>query len=228
MDDTTLESTLRDGRARALLAASEGLDSKERVALLKRAIRAIAFGTWPADCLDEMTTLGDEAIRVALESGDDAEANVLSFNLAANLCDCWGDAYTRETRHFEKGLAYAERALELRARLGSPPDKVAMAHWARGKHLLSLGRPSEATDALTAYRACLTKAADPDPTAALAADAYLAIARESAGEAAAAADYARAMEALGALERSEPARADDVKVYVDQLRATRVALGLRA
>lgn len=70
-------------------------------------------------------------------------ANIMSYNLSANLADCWpGDERKRETRHFEEGLRAAEDCLRWRGELEKGPGPFAMAHWARGMHLISLGRPA--------------------------------------------------------------------------------------
>jgi len=78
-------------------------------------------------------------------------ANRLSYNLAADLADCWpGDEAHRERRHFEAGLRAAYDCVVWRQELGKPPDRRAMAHWAAGMHQLSLGNVVEALCAFEA------------------------------------------------------------------------------
>ena len=100
------------------------------------------------DALVEVVTAGiGETLRQALESGDVEEtykltdfANRLSYNLSADLAECWpGDLAPRERRHFEAGLRAAEDCVRWRRELGKPPDRRAMAYWAAGMHQLSLG-----------------------------------------------------------------------------------------
>ena len=130
-----------------------------------------------------MIELGDAALSHALSINEKDEANIVCFNMSANLCDCWNDAFKRERRHFERGLAYADRALEFRRQLGKTPDKVAMAHWARGKHLLSLGRFSDAISAFKENYDCVVAANNADePETLEASKAYLGIARQAARE----------------------------------------------
>ncbi len=74
-------------------------------------------------------------------------ANVISYNLAADLADSWGDdGLVREERHFEVGHAAAERCVAWREELGKPPLPHSMAWWAKGMHELSLGRADAALE----------------------------------------------------------------------------------
>ena len=85
-------------------------------------------------------------------------ANKLSYNLSADLADCWpGDLAPRERRHFEAGLRAAYDCVVWREELGKPPDRRAMAHWAAGMHQLSLGNVIEA---LCAFEAAFGLALD--------------------------------------------------------------------
>jgi hypothetical protein len=78
-------------------------------------------------------------------------ANKLSYNLSADLADCWpGDKAPRERRHFEAGLRAAYDCVVWREELGKPPDRRAMAHWAAGMHQLSL---ENVVEALCAFEA---------------------------------------------------------------------------
>ena len=72
-------------------------------------------------------------------------ANRLSYNLSADLAECWpGDEAPRERRHFESGLRAAYDCIVWRQELGKPPERRAMAHWAAGMHQLSMGNHIEA------------------------------------------------------------------------------------
>lgn len=225
MNDTKLEELLRTGQARDVVAAAKEASGLERVKLLKLAIRKIAFGAWPNAYLDTMIELGDAAVSEALALGEKDEANMVSYNMAANLCDCWGDGFERERRHFEKGLAYADRALSFRRELGKPEDRIAMAQWARGKHLLSLGRHAEAVDAFKESLAGYRRATSVEPEGLLAAEGFLALAKEASGDAEGKAELDRALDALKALKARDPSKADDAQGYIDQLAATRAKLG---
>jgi hypothetical protein len=85
-------------------------------------------------------------------------ANKLSYNLAADLADCWpGDKAPRQRYHFEAGLRAAYDCVVWRQELGKPPERRAMAHWAAGMHQLSLGNVVEA---LCAFEAAFGLALD--------------------------------------------------------------------
>lgn len=108
------------------------------------------------DALIEVVMAGiGESLRQALEAEDGEEtwkltefANILSYNLSADLAECWpGDESPRERRHFEAGLRAAEDCVRWRRELGKPPERRAMAYWAVGMHQLSLGNTYEALGA---------------------------------------------------------------------------------
>jgi hypothetical protein len=108
------------------------------------------------DALIEVVSAGiGETLRQALEAGDGEEtwkltdfANRLSYNLSADLAECWpGDLAKRERRHFEAGLRAAEDCIRWRRELGKPPDRRAMAYWVAGMHQMSLGNLWEALGA---------------------------------------------------------------------------------
>lgn len=111
---------------------------------LRFLVKALSMREWPNKRLDPMIALGEAAIVDALSLGETDRANMHCYNVSANLADCWGDGFVRERRHFEKGLELAERALNYRRQLKKGPGPFAMAHWVKGKHLLSLGKFSEA------------------------------------------------------------------------------------
>lgn len=115
--------------------------------------------------LDGMVTIGDAAIANAIAAAEAEqdeeqvqawidEANISAFNLSANLCDCWGDGDSRSLQHFEAGLRFADLALELRVELKKGAGPFSMAHWARGKHLLSLRRVNDSAAAFSSSVAC--------------------------------------------------------------------------
>ena len=102
------------------------------------------------DLLIEVADAGIAEFMAQSEAAEDAEtkakridgANMISFNLAADLADCWpGDEAQREPRHFERGLKAAEDCIRWREELKKPPGPRSMAWWAKGMHQLSLGRP---------------------------------------------------------------------------------------
>lgn len=128
-------------------------DERARNDAFREAIKTIGFSRdLPPDDLDALVTIGKAAIDNARATAARwlDEANITCFNMAANLADCWADGSRREQRHFEAGLAFADEALELRKQLNKGERPFAMAYWAKGKHLLSLGRFKDAADAFRA------------------------------------------------------------------------------
>ncbi len=74
-------------------------------------------------------------------------SSVLSYNLAADLAECWPeDDLPREPRHFQAGLNAANDCLKWRVELRKGPYPFSIAWWARGIHEMSLGLFDEATD----------------------------------------------------------------------------------
>jgi hypothetical protein len=155
---------LKEG-AEAVLKFVETKDSAvARNQVLRFAIRKIGGATGASSSdLDGMIIIGDAAIANAMAAAEqDAEStalwidegNISAFNLSANLCDCWGDGDSRHAQHFAAGLRYADLALELRVELKKGPGPFSMAHWVRGKHLLSLKRPNDAAAAFSSSLAC--------------------------------------------------------------------------
>jgi hypothetical protein len=103
-----------------------------------------------AECLREA-----ELARARADADEAREcidfANKLSYNLSADLAECWpGDEARRERHHFEAGLRAAYDCVVWRQELAKPPDRRAMAHWAAGMHQLSLRNLVEALCAFEA------------------------------------------------------------------------------
>ncbi len=155
-----LRASMERGGADEVIHYIDAIEDPET----RRTVYAIAqkgFGNreWAGrnfDALVEVVTSGiGETLQQALqaEEGETAWkltdfANRLSYNLAADLAECWpGDEAPRERRHFEAGLRAAEDCVRWRRELGKPPDKRAMAYWAAGMHQMSLGNLYEARGA---------------------------------------------------------------------------------
>ena len=130
----------------------------------RRTVYAIAqkkFGNreWAGrnfDAFVEIVSSGiGDILQQALETEDGETAwkltdfaNRLSYNLSADLAECWpGDEAPRDRQHFEAGLRAAEDCVRWRRELGKPPDRRAMAYWAVGMHQMSLANLHEARGA---------------------------------------------------------------------------------
>ncbi|MFN2114116.1 MAG: hypothetical protein ACK2T6_00245 [Anaerolineae bacterium] len=126
-------------------------------------------GDWPGRDLDEYIYVSRAGIDRILEQAaaevDAAKsaklvdsANVISYNLAADLADCWPpDGLLRRQPHFEAGLHAANDCVRWRDELDKPAWARSMAYWAKGMHELSLG---DAPGAEASWSESLRLAAD--------------------------------------------------------------------
>jgi uncharacterized protein (TIGR02246 family) len=218
-------------------------DIERRRKLWSFAQRSFMSKDWTGKSLDEVTaivTAGiDESQRqaVAATSPDERykaveHANILSFNLSAELADCWPDSgrgqETRERRHFETGLRLAEDCVRARRELGKPPERRALAYWAVGMHQLSLGNRWEALGAfetaagLAALEVAGTDKAGVKPGgdfAVILYEGYAGIARMALGDAAGRARYDRAIKAFeDTVAKFTGELKEDAQFGIDQLR----------
>lgn len=155
-----LRDTMERGGASEVIRTIEAISDREtRRTVYAIAQKGFANKEWQGknfDALIEVVSAGiGETLRQALEA-DDGEttwkltdfANLLSYNLAADLAECWpNDEAPRERHHFEAGLRAAEDCVRWRRELAKPPDRRAMAYWAVGMHQMSLGNIWEALGA---------------------------------------------------------------------------------
>jgi len=159
------------------------------------------------------------------------QANIWSFNLSADLAECWpGDEEPREDRHREAGLAAALDCLQWRRQLRKGPFPFALAWWARGIHELALGRPAEAERSFAEAAACGRRLAqEAGRSTGLDGDSvymnllnagYEGIARAARGDDAGRELLERCLEAFAEQARRHPEEAEDAAFGVDQLRHT--------
>lgn len=129
------------------------LERRQLLSLAQQTLSKRKDRTRSLDSLIEVARAGvEEGMRQAAAETDPSEAakrrdfaQQVSFDLAADLAECWpGDLTPRARRHFEAGLAAASEAVRLRDELAKPPAARAAASWVRGAHELSLGRRKDA------------------------------------------------------------------------------------
>jgi len=163
------------GGAPALIAAiREEEDPGLRRALFLLSLRRIASSEFPNASLDTSLEVARaaiaEGVRQAESEADSEEAarrkdfaNVLSYNLSADLAECWPeDPRPRRREHFEAGLQAAEDCLRWREELDKGPMPFSLAHWAHGIHALSLGRIETAIRSFEASLSAAREAARRD------------------------------------------------------------------
>jgi tetratricopeptide (TPR) repeat protein len=238
------------GGAGAVVSFVEGFAlPSERRQLYALAMQGLGRQDWPGKTLDGQVALARAAIAEGLRQADsepDPEeaakrldfANALSYDLAADLAPCWpDDARPRERSHHEVGLAAADDCLRWRDRLGKPAGPRSMAFWARGIHLLALGRRDEALEAFERSRDLAREAAAAEGHgtgidvaghwSVLLGEGYVELARQGLGDAQAG---ARLDALLGTLERAadaQPAERDDLLFCREQLQVARGCLPCR-
>jgi hypothetical protein len=215
---------------------------EERKKLYSFAQKAFAQRDWAGKSFEgliEVVRTGmDDAQTMANRSTDPEQAwkwtehaNILAFNLSADLCDCWpGERGSppRERHHFETGLRLAEDCVRWRRELGKPPERRALAYWAVGMHHLSLGQPHEALGAFVAaagLAAADRKAAGLPHTVEPGGDfavvlyhGYTAIAGIVLGEAGGREQLERALHAFKETVARFPDKKEDAQFGLDQLR----------
>ena len=162
-------------------------------------------------------------------------ANVLSYNLAADLADCWPcDETLRTKEHFEIGLKAAERCIEWRTELKKGPGPFSMAYWAAGMHSLSLGKNAASKEHFAESLAYAEQGArDQGSPMELAPEAgfgvilghgYLGLAEAAAGDASGMERYRKAIEAFEGMKQIE-GQADDAQFGIDQLETVKGKYG---
>lgn len=134
----------------------EGLEADERLDRFETVRELYVFRSFEGQNLDDLVTVSDWAIEEALEQARASEitlmrmelldrANVLAWNLSADLAACWpGDTLTRTRAHHERGLSAALQCISWRHELEKGDYQLYLAYWAAGMHQLSLKRPEEA------------------------------------------------------------------------------------
>lgn len=192
-----MKELVESGGAAALIHFIAQLpDPRERRVLYAFARQGLVFDEWHGKNLDAMIEVARAGIaeclrQAAVEETDELErrrkdsANVISYNLAADLADCWPATTVERTRaHFEAGLRAAEDCIRWREELAKPPGPRSMAWWAKGMHQLSLGRPEDARTSFERSRDHALEAAAGDATAfgVILAEGYAALAQLMTGD----------------------------------------------
>jgi len=176
-----------------------------------------------AELLRQAVAAADEETRGRRTWG----AQVLSYNLAADLAECWpGDVTPRSQAQRERGLKAAQDCLSWCTQLGKGPAELSTALWVQGMHQLGLGDRAGAVASWQQSRdyAVQAQQAAGKPTA-VGADAdwsvlltsgYLALGRLATGDAAGAELYRQATEALRE-QLVDAEKKDDAQYCLDQL-----------
>ncbi len=234
-----------DGSA-AVVSFIEGFNNDERRQIYAFAHQGFSYQDWKGKNFDYLIDIVDAGIKEVLlqaKAATDAEtrykltdfANVLSYNISADLATCWpGDEVPREQRHLERGLAAAEYCVAWREELNKGAGPLSMAWWAVGMHQLSLKNLAEAQDSFEksfSYAVEMVKAEGNSTEVAPGvhyaiplAQGYLGLALS--GDPAGQTLYDDAIAALQGTVDDFPAQKDDAAFCLDQLRWVKGNLNL--
>lgn len=232
---------LNQGGAGAVVEYIQGFDSEPLRRVLYIASKNVLA---PPDSagkrLDDLIVVADAGVaemRRQIDAEPDAEArarivhgaHIVSYNLAAELADCWpGDDFPRTRAHHERGVRAANDCLSWSQPAGAPKP-IANDYWVRGIHELALGDVEAASGSWTKALEHAVKAAEadvrstdvgPDGTFPVNLSAgYLGLARWAAGDEEGRRVYDDAVAAFRAQLGGE--QGDDAKLAIGQLEKTR-------
>jgi hypothetical protein len=241
-----LRAALEEGGPGALVDAIMARESDGARAALFRFVRqGLVLGEWNGKNLDDYLAVADAGISWLGQRAEEVPAeertgylNVLAeltFNVAADLADCWpGDDEPRQPHHFRRGAEIAEQSVGLRDELRKPAESKSLGWWALGYHQLRLGHTDNASDSmersLEQARVAAREAGDRDeitsraPFPVLVGAGYLALARIADGEPSGPDLYAEALAAFHA-QLGDAERKDDAQFGIDQLERVRGLIG---
>jgi len=237
---TEMKGLMESGGPSAVVTFIESFSDDERRQLYAFAHQGFSYQDWEGKNFDGLIDIVDAGIKEGLlqaKAATDAEtrnkrvnfANVLSYNLSADLATCWpGDEAPREQRHLERGLAAAEQCVAWREELDNGDGPRSMAWWAVGMHNLSLKKLAEAQDSFDkslSYAIDMVKA-EGNPTAVAPGvhysiplgQGYLGLALIAAGDEAGQELYDEAVVALQGTVDGFPAQKGDAAFCLDQLK----------
>jgi tetratricopeptide (TPR) repeat protein len=214
-------------------------DAEQRRKLFSFGRFAFAMNEWEGKNLDAVVAVANAGIAEGLrqaEAATSAEesaklvdyANVMSYNLSADLAECWpGDTLPRDRRHFEAGLKAADDCIRWREELGKGPGPFAMAYWAKGMHQLSLGDVDGAVENFeksfdynveaAKEEGELTEVSAEAGFGLILAEGYVGLARWAGGDEKGKGRYEVAVAAFREGAEKYPEKKDDFQFGVDQL-----------
>ncbi len=233
-----LKAAAESGGGPAVVAYVAGRgDGLERRVLHLFLRQGLVKGDWAGKNLDaaiDVARAGIDEMLAAAADADEAErrkgltnlANVLSYNLAADLADCWpGDQATRGPSHFAAGLRAADDCVRWREELENGPAALSMAWWAKGMHQLSLEDVRGAKDSWGRSLAFAEEAADSAQAfSVLLGKGYLGLVRWISGEEEGRTEFREALASF-AKQLLDDERKEDARFGIDQLECVRERYG---
>jgi tetratricopeptide (TPR) repeat protein len=234
-----MKTAMETGGTDAVVEFINGFGDDERRKLYSFAQQGFYGREWEGKSFDGYIEIVNAGIAEGLRQADAAAdpdeaarlkdyANVLSYNMSADLAECWpGDETPREKRHLEAGLKAAEDCIRWREELGKGPFPFSVAYWARGMHELSLGDKENALADFKKsfdYAAEYAKAEGVSPEVSPDCDfvvilgaGYVGLAEWTLGEESGKTRYEEAIAAFKAQVDDYPDKKDDAQFGIDQL-----------
>lgn len=235
-----MKVAVETGGAQAVIDYIEGFDSDPlRRVLYIASKQVLAPDDVQGKRLDDLITVSDagiaEMLRQAEDPSDDEAygqclraAHIVSFNLAAELADCWpDDDVPRTEAHHKRGVVAATDCL-LWSESAGEPMPVSNDYWVRGIHQLALGDAAAAIRSWTLSLEFAETAAEnegqstnagPDATFAVNLNSgYLGLARWITGDETGKTRY---REAIAAFQAKLASNDDEAQLGIGQLVKTR-------
>jgi hypothetical protein len=173
-----LRRALATGKANAIVSVIRRADTPlRRRQLYAMAQQALSRRKDPERDFDLLIAVVQAGVRDGMQQAglaeDAAEAarrkafvDTISYDLAADLAECWpGDTALRLKHHLEAGLEAARDCVRLRDEIGAPASARSPAAWMRGAHELSLGRGRDAASSFERALDFARRAASSAPAA---------------------------------------------------------------
>ena len=237
-----MKEAVEAGGGGAVIDYIEGFDSDPlRRVLYIASKQVLAPPDFQDKRLDDLITVSEAGVAEMLrqaEATSDGEtrgqcihgAHVVSFNLAAELADCWpDDELPRTEAHHIRGTQAAVDCL-LWSEAAGEPMPISNDYWVRGIHQLALGDTQAAIRSWTASLEFAEAAAENQGTSTKVGPngafgvilnvGYLGLARWASGDEAGKSEYEAALHAFRA-QTEDPDKADDAKLGIGQLEKTR-------
>ncbi len=237
-----MKEAVEAGGGDAVIAYIEGFDSDPlRRVLYIASKQVLAPAEFANKRLDDLITVSDAGVAEMLRQAEYAVdedtrgqcvhgAHIVSYNLAAELADCWpGDDLPRTPAHHTRGVQAATDCL-LWSQPAGQPMPISNDYWVRGVHQIALGDAAAAIRSWTASLEFAEEAAEAQnkPTTAgaystfavILNSGYLGLARWIDGDADGERAYEAATKAFEA-QLADSGSAEEAKLGLGQLQLTR-------
>ena len=227
-----MKEAAEEGGGLAVIAFIEGFKSGPKRRLLYTFARqGLVMQEWRGKDFDDYIAVCDAGIAEMLAQAKAAPnnetrgqcmrgAHVVSYNLAADLADCWpGDDAPRSREHHERGIKAADDCLTWIQAAGDS-EPISKDWWVRGIHQLSLGDTGGAEASWTKALEFAEQAGGADDMGVVLNSGYLGLARWNIGRDGDRAQYDEALAALKS-KLKDDGQAEAARMCIAQLEKVR-------